>query len=421
MLKRKINILVITVLLFSFSLSNVFAYDYVEKENQKRVENMIREVYELKDQYEDLAQKTWEEDDPSSSGEISSDYYWWPIGSAETQNSGGKDFASDSPETIIMTSPFGNRPDPFGSGQTFFHSGIDIAGGRGLGQVNIIAAKDGVVVFSSKGGEVCTSGSHQSTCGGGYGNYIIIQHTDGNYTLYGHLYEDSLTVKEGESVKQGQVIAKMGSSGNSTGAHLHFEVREGQNDYSATVDPLNYVDPNNPRPANASSTLVEFIEAFEGHTKIIGDSYLVEDIGDGVKSVGKGVVLEYNAERFAARGYNVDNYSVGSTIPISVADSIKDEIISEMKSSVESVISKNGISLKPYQIDALVSFQYNVGNINEFPAAYKQYGDTEALYDNFFGKYVHVYGEVWLGLVVRRKAEWYLFHTGQYTDGWQLM
>ena len=416
MLKSKINFFLIIILLFSFSLNSVLAYEYVEEENQEAVENMIREVYDLKEQYEDLAQKSWEEEETDIPEEITSDYYWWPIGSTETQDSGGKEFASDTPETIEITSPFGNRPDPFGSGQTFFHSGLDVSGGRGLGQVNVIAAKDGVVVFSSKDGEVCTSGSHQSTCGGGYGNYIIIQHTDGNYTLYAHLYENSLTVKEGESVKQGQVIAKMGSSGNSTGAHLHFEVREGQNDYSATVDPLNYVDPNNPRPANASSKLVDYIEAFEGHTKIIGDSYLVEDIGDHVRSVGKGVVLESNADRFKARGYDISNYPVGSTIPIAVVDAMKDEIISEMKSSVEKKKKKNGITLKPHQIDALVSFQYNVGNINEFPSAYKKYGDTEGLYENFFSKYVHVNREVWQGLVYRRKAEWNLFHTGDYTN-----
>ena len=420
MIKRKINVFVMIVLLFSFSLSNVLAYDYVDKSNKSSVEGMVKDVYDLKQQYEDLAGAIPEEEEIIEE-EVTSDYYWWPIGSENIETSDGKQFASDTPETVTMTSPYGNRTDPFGSGQTFFHSGIDIAGGRGLGQVNIIAAKDGVVVFSSKDGEVCTSGSHQSTCGGGYGNYIIIQHTDGNYTLYGHLYENSLTVKEGESVKQGQVIAKMGSSGNSTGAHLHFEVREGQNDYSATVDPLNYVDPDNPRPTNASSDLVDFIESFEGHTQIVGDSYLVENIGDGVRSVGKGVVLEYNSGRFASRGINISNYPVGSTIPISIADSIKDEIISEMKSSVESTLAQNGLSLKPYQVDALVSFKYNLGNIDGFCDAYKKYGNTEDLYTYYFGKYVHVYGEVWTGLVRRRKAEWYLFHTGQYTDGWQLM
>ena len=422
MIKKRINYFFASILLLLFCIGNILAYEYNDESNTKRIEGMIRDAYDLKEQYEDLAGKSNEEDEIGTD-DVTNDYYWWPIGSKEVQQSSGKEFASDAPETVTITSNFGNRKDPFGSGQTFFHSGIDIAGGRGLGQVNIIAAKDGVVVFSSKGGETCTSGSHQSTCGGGYGNYIIIQHTDGNYTLYAHLYENSLTVKEGESVKQGQVIAKMGSSGNSTGAHLHFEVREGQNDYSSTVDPLKYVDPNNPRPANAGEEVVKWIEQFEGHTKIIGDDYLVENIGDGVRSVGRGIVLEYNADKFAAHGINVANYPVGSKISRSIADAIKDEVISEARSSIMSKLSKNNVTLKNYQVDALISFQFNCGGgaVDDFIKKYKIYGMTTALYNNSMGNYIHVYGQVWQGLVRRRKAEWHLFTTGEYTDGWQLM
>ena len=419
MIKKYAIYSLISLFLLSFVLDSVFAYDYVNDANKNSVEKRIQEVYDRKELYEQLSGNK-EEDDDGIVEEASSDYYWWPMGSSETKDVSGKTFASGDPETVLITSPFGYRPDPFGSGSTVYHSGLDISGGSGLGSVNIIAAKDGVVVFSSKGGEVCLSGAQQSLCGGGYGNYIIIQHTDGNYTLYGHLYEDSLTVSTGESVKQGQVIAKMGSSGNSTGAHLHFEVREGQNAYSAAVDPLNYISPDNPRPANASNDLVEYIEKFEGHTTIVGDSYLVEDIGDGVRSVGKGVVLEYNASRFKAHGIDMKDYPLGSKIKIEIADAIKDEIISEMKSYVESVLSKNSITLKEYQVNALVSFTYNCGTIEgdfKFPSAYKKYGDTQELYDNFFGLCIHVNGEVWEGLVSRRKSEWHLFHTGEYIDG----
>lgn len=414
MQNKKIVYLIIVISLLSFFVKDVFAYDYVNETNKAQVEKMIEEVYDRQQQYEDLAGNASEEEE-SEIMEATSDYYWWPIGSESEEESNGKKFANGDPETTIITSPFGNRTDPFGSGATVFHSGLDIAGGRGLGNVNIIAAKDGTVVFSSKGGEVCESGSHTSTCGGGYGNYIIIQHTDGNYTLYAHLYENSITVSEGDSVTQGQVIAKMGSSGNSTGAHLHFEVREGQNAYSAAVDPLNYISPDNPRPANASNDLVKYIEGWEGHTEIIGDSYKVVNIGDGVLTVGAGVVLDFHASRFKARGIDVSNYGVGSTIPISIVDSVEAEIIGEMKSSVESTLASNDVTLKNYQVDALVSFYYNLGNINGFCDAYKKYGDTEALYNNYFATFVHVNGEVWQGLVRRRKGEWNLFHTGDYT------
>jgi len=74
------------------------------------------------------------------------------------------------------------------------------------------------------------------------------------YTLYGHLAKGSITVKAGDTVKQGQVIAKIGNSGSSTGTHLHFEMRKGTNDKTGRVDPLDYVDKDNPRPSSKSSS-----------------------------------------------------------------------------------------------------------------------------------------------------------------------
>ena len=72
----------------------------------------------------------------------------------------------------------------------------------------------------------------------------MIQHADGNISLYAHLYENSITVSAGDQVGQGQVIGKMGSSGRSTGTHLHFEIRKN----GQRVDGLNYVSEENPRP-----------------------------------------------------------------------------------------------------------------------------------------------------------------------------
>ena len=423
MIKKKLFNFLIYVLLALLLMNNAYAHDYNSKTNEKNVEKMINESYDRKEQYESLEGKHVSDEDAVIE-EISSDSYWWPIGSSETQTNDGKTYASDEPETTEITSNYGYRSDPFGSGANLFHSGLDISGGSGLGSVNIIAAKDGTVVYSTKGGTVCPSGSQQSNCGGGYGNYIIIQHTDGNYTLYAHLYENSLTVSEGDSVRQGQVIAKMGSSGNSTGAHLHFEVREGQNDYSSTVNPLNYIDPDNPRPADISKEFLDWIDAFEGNEGVIGDQYVIGDCGDGVRTVGYGVTLEYNADAFARHGVDVSKYSFGDTLPIDLVDTIKLEVLNEHKSYVEKTLAKNNISLKTHQIYALTSFTYNCSNIEEtynFSTIYKKYGDTNELYDNFFDQCKHVNGEVWTGLVRRRKAEWYLFHTGKYIDGWELM
>lgn len=166
--------------------------------------------------------------------------FWWPIGSENVD--GG--FASGDPISTVITSEFGNRVDPF-TNETKYHSGIDIAP-VGSSNVNIIAVSSGEVLYPDNNSVInCPSSSTESDCGGGYGNYVMIKHDNGIITLYGHLYENSITVRKGDTVSQGQVIAKMGSSGRSTGTHLHFEVRvNGQR-----VNPIGFVSANNPRPS----------------------------------------------------------------------------------------------------------------------------------------------------------------------------
>lgn len=107
---------------------------------------------------------------------------------------------------ITVTSEFGWRTDPFGSGAQEFHNAIDLVGGTGP-TTNIYASGDGTVVFA---------GYENS-----YGNYVIIQHANGLYTGYAH--NSSLAVSNGDVVVQGQKIANMGSTGDSTGAHTHFQ------------------------------------------------------------------------------------------------------------------------------------------------------------------------------------------------------
>lgn len=123
------------------------------------------------------------------------------------------------PTNGTITSYFGYRTI-FGS--TSFHSGLDIASSYGT---NIMAADGGTVIFAAEG-----TGSSWS-----YGNYIIIDHGNGNQTLYAHC--SSLLVSVGDTVYQGQSIALMGSTGRSTGNHLHFEVRID----GTAVNPLSYL------------------------------------------------------------------------------------------------------------------------------------------------------------------------------------
>jgi len=95
------------------------------------------------------------------------------------------------------------------------HNGIDIAAPLGT---PIFAAADGVVLISKGSG-----------WNGGYGEMIVIKHANGTQTLYGHL--SATLVGAGERVTKGQQIGKMGSTGRSTGVHLHFEVRGGKNPF----------------------------------------------------------------------------------------------------------------------------------------------------------------------------------------------
>lgn len=120
------------------------------------------------------------------------------------------------PSSRRITSPFGTRIHPI-SKKKKTHHGIDIAGNTGS---PILAAKEGRVI---------KSGWEQ-----GYGNVVIIDHGGGIASVYAHC--SSLIAKVGQTVKQGQVIAKVGSTGYSTGPHLHFEVRKNGN----VVNPLNY-------------------------------------------------------------------------------------------------------------------------------------------------------------------------------------
>lgn len=184
----------------------------------------------------------------------SSNTYWWPIGSSETESISGITLAAGDPVPTTISSKFGPRKDP-DTGEDEEHSGIDIAANDGsLGTINIIAAKGGTVIYPSESDKInCSSNRNDETCGGGYGNYVMIEHNDGTITLYAHLYENSITVREGDTVLQGQVIGKMGSSGHSTGSHLHFEVRVNGD----PVNGLNYASQENPRPIFSEENVAE--------------------------------------------------------------------------------------------------------------------------------------------------------------------
>lgn len=125
--------------------------------------------------------------------------------------------AWSAPAEGRLSSTFGKRADPL-TQATRFHRGIDIAAPAGT---PIRAAQSGTVVFSG----------HLN----GYGNTIILEHAGGYRTLYGHASRN--LVKEGEMISAEQVIGEVGSSGRSTGTHLHFELQKG----GERIDPREFL------------------------------------------------------------------------------------------------------------------------------------------------------------------------------------
>ncbi len=127
--------------------------------------------------------------------------YMWPVANSRKINS-----------------PFGPRKSPGGIGSRN-HKGVDI-GGVGYSS-NVLASKAGKVIVSQYSRS--------------YGNYVVISHASGNTTLYAHM--SKRLVSAGQRVEQGQVLGITGSTGNSTGPHLHFEITEG----GSRTDPLKYL------------------------------------------------------------------------------------------------------------------------------------------------------------------------------------
>ncbi len=127
---------------------------------------------------------------------------------------------------IKVTSKFGNR-ESHGVVHSN-HTGIDLCGSLGSR------------VMSVKDGEVTHAGWQ-----GGYGNCVEIKHIDeqGNtfYTFYAHMRDNSIQVRKGQQVVTGQILGTQGSTGNSTGDHLHFEVRKSSGTNKDTIDPAPYL------------------------------------------------------------------------------------------------------------------------------------------------------------------------------------
>lgn len=159
----------------------------IESEAQKIQDDAVKAIFALSQQISAEENKK----NTSKPNQQFSGPFMWPL-----------------PGVYTITDEFGDRIDPF-TGQRMGHNGMDIAGPQGT---TVVAAQSGTVI---------TAGWVN-----GFGNCIIIDHGGGLWSLYGHLMNGGILVSEGQSVKQGDAIGKEGSTGRSTGPHLHFGVYE---------------------------------------------------------------------------------------------------------------------------------------------------------------------------------------------------
>ena len=178
------------------------------------------------------------------------------------------------------------------------------------------------------------------------------------------------------------------------------------------------------------ANLVTFVGALEGTTSMCngGSGYLAEDIGDDAISAGAGIT---NAAVSGATSFiDENNYGSyfhfnGSNYYMNLGDCIPTEVLDKMKiyvlennyaSTIDSISEKYGVTLTQYQKDAITSFNYNVGPgyTEDLISAYAS-GGYEGLW-NEMKQYIYSSGGVWSGLLSRRKAEFALFVTGDYTD-----
>lgn len=178
---------------------------------------LLERMYGVSDEAKNAALVDWKAEGGSNSGGGSVSQPGATTNTSSMSGKGGGDGSMQWPCSGEITSYFGGRIHPIW-GTASNHSGMDIAVDYGT---PIGAAKAGTVSYADDMN--------------GYGRTVMIDHGDGLFTLYGH--NQGYNVKEGQQVKAGDVIAFAGSTGDSTGPHCHFEVRQD----GVRVDPLNYL------------------------------------------------------------------------------------------------------------------------------------------------------------------------------------
>lgn len=207
----------------SNDMKNALEHAALESEE---IENQIKAYYESQKQAQQISNQDNTNNNTSDNEQ------------SETQESDPEPTPAPTPTPTPDPEP---SPVPSGSGYTwpvpgfyglsslwnedrttYNHGAIDIAGGGIMG-AQVVAADSGTVISTYSGCYHNWGKYYSCGCGGGYGNYVMIDHGNGKITIYAHL--TSLSVSPGQYVSKGQTVGYVGTTGNSTGPHLHFECR----------------------------------------------------------------------------------------------------------------------------------------------------------------------------------------------------
>lgn len=229
--------------------SNKDSIEKEEAEFEAQLQKLYKEQQEIKNK-EEAARKKPEEEERKRQEELKKQQQQQQNNNNNNSNSGSNSSSGNNNSNNSTNNSDYNYVDKsmftwpvpgfyhisYGVGWRWgaYHKGIDIWS-NGIRGANICAAASGTVILVSN---TCTHDygkNYSCGCGGGYGNYCIIDHGNGYWTLYGH--SQGITVKQGQHVEKGDVLGPIGSTGHSTGDHLHFEVRLN----GVAQDPTNYV------------------------------------------------------------------------------------------------------------------------------------------------------------------------------------
>lgn len=204
--------------------------------------------------------------------------YYYPIGSSEVKDENGVKMATGNPASSYIIKDYNPGTN----------EGIDIGSTESL--VNIIAIKSGVV---SKVVNNCTSGDRK--CNSGYGNMVVITHSDGMVSTYAYL--DEVYATAGASVKQGEVIGTMGTTGDTNEKALHFEIKVSS---GARVNPNTYISSQNPRPQPST------VGTIKGGTNTQSVCLTLKQLGASDNGIA-GVMSNINFES-GFSSINLENY-----------------------------------------------------------------------------------------------------------------